>query len=140
MPRRAPRPSDAEWRVLHALWRSPPASAREILERVRAETGWAYTTLKTMLTRMQQKGLVRARTRGRTTIYEPALPRARSQASALRALVERVFEGAAGSALAQLMEPEDLNAADRKRLQGWVDALDRKTARGPRAPGGPGVD
>jgi BlaI family penicillinase repressor len=132
MPRRKPQPSDAEWRVLHALWRGEPASARELLERLRGETGWAYTTLKTMLTRMQQKGLVRARLRGKTTFYEPALPRERSQQSALRALVERVFEGAAGSALAQLVEPEDLSAADRKRLQGWIDALDKKAARGTR--------
>ena|SRR5688572_14533930 len=132
MPRRKPQPSDAEWRVLHALWRGEPASARELLERLHGETSWAYTTLKTMLTRMQQKGLVRARLRGKTTLYEPALPRERSQQSALRALVERVFEGAAGSALAQLVEPEDLSAADRKRLQGWIDALDRKAARGAR--------
>jgi predicted transcriptional regulator len=132
MPPRRPQPSAAEWRVLHALWRGHPASARELLERLRGETGWAYTTLKTMLTRMQRKGLVRARARGKATLYEPALGRERSQRSALRALVERVFEGAAGSVLAQLMAPEDLSAADRKRLQGWIDALDRKTARAAR--------
>lgn len=129
MPPRSLQPSAAEWRVLHALWRGEPASARELLERLRGETGWAYTTLKTMLTRMQQKGLVRAHVRGQATLYEPALPREKSQRSALRALVERVFEGAAGSALAQLMEPEELSAADRKRLRGWIHALDRKTAR-----------
>jgi predicted transcriptional regulator len=129
MARRRALPSDAEWRVLHALWRDWPASARELLERLRGETGWAYTTLKTMLTRMQQKGLVRARARGRTTLYEPALPRERSQATALHALVERVFEGAAGAVLAQLMAPEDLSASDRKRLQAWIDALDKKSAR-----------
>ena len=57
MTRPLPEPSDAEWRVLHALWLKQPASARELLDEL-ADVGWAYTTLKTMLTRMEAKGLV----------------------------------------------------------------------------------
>src|SRR5262245_49028623 len=59
MSRTSPQPSDAEWKVLNALWREHPASARDLLDRLSADTGWAYTTLKTILTRMEEKGLVR---------------------------------------------------------------------------------
>ena len=55
MSRKTAQPSDAEWKVLNALWRRHPTSARELLTALRGE-GWAYTTLKTMLARMQEKG------------------------------------------------------------------------------------
>ena len=131
MAREIPPPSDAEWKVLNALWRSHPANARELLTRLRGE-GWAYTTLKTMLTRMESKGLVRAEMRGQTAWYEPALEQADARRSAVRRMLERVFEGAAGPLLAHLAEDRRMSAAERKKLQAWIAELDeqeRKRAR-----------
>lgn len=125
MARETPQPSDAEWKVLNALWRAHPASARELLERL-AEEGWAYTTLKTILTRMQEKGLVRARMRANAAWYEPAIEKAATQREALRTLVARVFEGAAGPLLARLADDESLSAAERRKLAAWAAELERK--------------
>lgn len=125
MTRARPQPSDAEWKVLNALWRAHPASARELLERLGVE-GWAYTTLKTILTRMQEKGLVRARMRANAAWYEPAFEKAAIQRDALRALVARVFEGAAGPLLARLADDESLSAAERRKLAAWAAELERK--------------
>jgi len=106
--------------VLHALWRRHPASARELLGVLHGETRWAYTTLKTLLGRMAEKGLVTARMRGNTAIYEPAVERGSARGAALRAMIERVFEGAAGPLLAHLVEHESLRASERKELAAWV--------------------
>jgi BlaI family transcriptional regulator, penicillinase repressor len=125
MPRETPQPSDAEWKVLNALWRGHPASARELLTRV-AREGWAYTTLKTMLSRMQEKGFVRVQMRGQTSWYEPALERHAAQRNAVRRLVERVFEGASGPLLAHLAEQERMSAAERRKLEGWIAEVERK--------------
>lgn len=129
MPRRSPQPSDAEWKVLNALWRKHPASARELLAELAAETGWAYTTLKTVLTRMQEKGLVRTEMRGNAAWYEPLLEQRGAQRAALRSLIERVFEGAAGPLLAHLVDDEQLSAAERKKLAGWIAAVEKKEGR-----------
>jgi len=129
MPRETPQPSDAEWKVLNALWRGHPANARELLTRVRRE-GWAYTTLKTMLSRMQEKGFVRVQMRGQTSWYEPALERHAAQRNAVRRLVERVFEGAAGPLLAHLAEAERMSAAERKKLESWIAEVERKEKQG----------
>jgi len=118
-------PSDAEWKVLNALWRGNPASARELLNRLREE-GWAYTTLKTMLTRMQEKGLVRTHMRGQTSWYEPALEQRSAQRSAVQKLLARVFEGATGPLLAHLAEDARMSAAERKQLESWIAAVERK--------------
>lgn len=132
MAREIPQPSDAEWKVLNALWRAHPASARELLERLDDE-GWAYTTLKTILTRMQEKGLVRARMRANAAWYEPAIEKGATQRDALRTLIARVFEGAAGPLLAHLADDASLSAAERKTLAGWAAELERReTKRGRR--------
>ncbi len=126
MARQPAQPSDAEWRVLNALWRKHPASARELLFELGGETGWAYTTLKTMLTRMAEKGLVRARMRGNAAWYEPLVERGEARREAVRDLVERVFEGAAGSLLAHLAADERLSAADRKKIARWAAEVERR--------------
>jgi BlaI family penicillinase repressor len=127
--RESPQPSDAEWKVLNALWRKHPASARELLQALAAETGWAYTTLKTVLTRMEDKGFVRTEMRGNTAWYEPAIERRSAQRDAVRTLIERVFEGAAGPLLAHLFEGERLSASERRKLEDWVAEVERKEAK-----------
>jgi predicted transcriptional regulator len=116
--------------VLHALWRRGKATSRELLEELAAEN-WAYTTLKTMLTRMEEKGFVRSRPLGNAAQYEPLLARGEAQRSALRTLIERVFEGAAGPLLAHLAEEERLSAVERAELEQKLRASPtRKKRRG----------
>jgi BlaI family penicillinase repressor len=126
--RREQHPSEAEWKVLHALWRKHPANARELLESLRADTGWAYTTLKTVLGRMLEKGLVSAEMRGNTAWYEPAVERQRASKAALRSMIERVFEGAAGPLLAHLVDHESLSRGERKRLASLLEEVEKREA------------
>lgn len=128
MPREPARPSDAEWRVLNALWRKHPANARELLERL-SDNAWAYNTLKTMLTRMEEKGFVHTQMRGNVTWYEPAIEQRATQRNAVRTLIERVFEGAAGPLLAHLADDTSLSAAERKKLEVWIAEVERKEAK-----------
>lgn len=127
--RKHPHPSDAEWKVLHALWRRHPANARELLEELHAETGWAYTTLKTLLDRMLEKGLVSAEMRGHTAWYEPAVEQKRARKAALRDMIDRVFEGAAGPLLAHLVDHESLSRSERKRLATLIEEVEKKPVR-----------
>jgi len=128
MPRAPAHPSDAEWRVLNALWRKHPANARELLERL-SDHAWAYNTLKTMLTRMAEKGFVRTRMRGNVTWYEPAIEQHAAQRNAVRTFIKRVFEGASGPLLAHLADDTSLSAAERRKLEVWISEIERKEAK-----------
>ncbi len=128
----SPQPSDAEWKILHALWRRGKATSRELLDEL-AEEKWAYTTLKTMLTRMEEKGFVRSKNVGNAARYEPLLVRGTAQRSALRALLERVFEGASGALLAHLAEDEKLSAKDRAEIEERLRAAQEGAAPPPTA-------
>ena len=108
--------SATEWKVMRCLWRRSPASAREVREALEEDTGWAYTTVKTLLTRLEAKGVVRASKRGKASLYEPLLRESQARAVAVRALLERAFDGAFGSLAHFLIDDGHLSKRDRAEL------------------------
>src|SRR4051812_43864243 len=107
--------SDAEWKVMNAVWEKQTASARDVLECLEDETGWAYTTVKTMLARLVEKGALKVRLRANTSLYEPILTRRQARRSAVRALATRAFDGAFGPLLHFLVS-EQLSPRQREEL------------------------
>tara|TARA_R110000744_G_scaffold36034_3_gene83216 strand:+ start:96544 stop:96954 length:411 start_codon:yes stop_codon:yes gene_type:complete len=51
-------PSPAELAILKHLWAAGAQSAREVHTRIERETGWSYSTTRTLIARMTEKGLV----------------------------------------------------------------------------------
>ena len=47
--------TEAEWQIMNTLWEDWPATARQIADRLPENVNWAYTTIKTMLTRLAEK-------------------------------------------------------------------------------------
>ena len=117
--------SDGEWTVMNAVWEESPVTARQVLERVHDETGWAYTTVKTILARLQEKGALSEEKRGNASSYRPLVTRKRARRAALRSLVDRAFDGTFGSLLQHMVADERLSKRDRQRLAEMLDELDR---------------
>src|SRR5262245_32056649 len=128
-----PRLSDAEWTAMRALWERSPASARDVLEVVGPATGWAYTTVKTVLDRLVEKGALKTRKRANVLFYEPRITREAARATAVRSLLERAFDGAFGSLVHHMLSEERLSARERAELRALLDAHDREPRGGKRA-------
>lgn len=122
---RETRLTEAEWAVMRAVWQRSPATAREVLERVQDATGWAYTTVRTLLQRLVDKGALAVRRRANTSVYESRLAPAEARSSALRTLLEAAFGGSFGGLLQHLAADEDLSAAERRQLADLLDGVDR---------------
>ena len=58
---RRERINDSEWSILQVLWEQERATATEVAHELADLRGWAYSTVKTLLDRMAEKGLVSAR-------------------------------------------------------------------------------
>jgi BlaI family penicillinase repressor len=129
---RAPRSPDlteTEWRVMNVLWEHGPATTRAVHERLHAATGWAYTTLKTLLERLQAKGAVTGRRDGGADVYTAAVPRERARGTAVRRLLARAFGGAAGELAHFLIGTEHLSDRERRDLRRLLDGAPRKGER-----------
>ena len=133
--------TDAEWKVMDVLWRRAPARARDVLEELAGETDWAYTTAKTVLVRLQEKGAVREQLRGNVAWYEPRVTRTKARRSAFAALLERAFGGSVDPLLEHLVREERLSARERTKLRALLEGDAAGGARAlrkrpPRAGGG----
>ena len=105
-----------EWDLLEVLWDVERATAREVADALTDSRGWAYSTVKTMLDRMQKKGLVVARRVGNVWEYSPALPRLEAQRGAWRRFVDTVFGGSMAPALQFLAKDARLTRKQRDAL------------------------
>lgn len=121
--------SDAEWKVMRALWRRHPTTARALLGDLHEETGWAYTTLKTLLARLCEKGAVTEEKDGVTSVFRPLLREDRARESAVRGLLDRVFDGGFGALVHFMLENEQLSARDRAELERVIAASKKKGRR-----------
>jgi predicted transcriptional regulator len=121
--------SPTEWRVMNVVWEAGETTARRVRERLAGETGWAYTTVKTLLDRLVEKGALAARTDEGTRVYAAAVPRDRARRRAVRDLLQRAFEGAVAPMVHALLGAGRLSERDRKelrRLLGEHDAAERR--------------
>lgn len=105
---------------MNAVWQGSPCSVRDVVERT-TETGWAYTTVKTLLQRLVDKGVLTIRMRGNTGLYTPRLLRSAAQKTAVRSLLQRAFDGAFGSLFQHLLTDQRLSAKDKAKLRELLD-------------------
>ena len=115
--------TEAEWQLMKALWEAYPATARQISGRLPTAVSWAYTTIKTMLGRLAEKGAVTERKEGNVSVYEPVLTQHKARRGALRALMNQAFDGTLGPLVHFLVEEENLSEKQRAEL---IELLQRK--------------
>jgi len=109
--------TEAEWQIMNALWQKHPATAREIMERLDRRVKWAYTTIKTMLTRLVEKDAVSEVKQGNTSVYEPLVSQQKARLSAFKSLLDQAFDGAVGPLVHFLTEEKQLTAKEKKELR-----------------------
>jgi len=108
--------TEAEWLIMNALWEGHPAKARDISKRLPTGINWAYTTIKTMLTRLVEKKTISETKKGNTSFYEPLLSRRQARRTALKMLTYRAFDGAFGPLMHFLVEDQNLTPKQRREL------------------------
>jgi len=109
--------SDAEWKVMSVVWDHNAVGAREVLDALEPDTGWAYTTVKTMLARLTEKGALSEHKEGNRSVYQPRLSREDARRSAVRSLLDKAFDGAFGSLFHYLVDDGKLSKRDRAQLE-----------------------
>jgi len=131
MPPRAPELGEAELDTLKTLWEGGPATVREVRERLaRRGRTVAHTTVLTFLSRLEQKGCVRADKSGHAYRYRARVTRERIVGSRVRDTVRQLFDGAAAPLVLHLIEHESFSPDELASLQRLIDDLARQQEEG----------
>lgn len=113
--------------VLKVLWDLGAAPVREVMtEMHKRGRRVAYTTVLTVLTRLEQKGFVASDKSEQAYVYKAKISRDRVTGSWLKSMVRQLFDGAAAPMVLQLMQSEKFSADEIAQLQKLLDQLDPK--------------
>jgi BlaI family transcriptional regulator, penicillinase repressor len=109
--------SKAEARILEQYWKLGTSSVREILESLPDEERVAYTTVQTLVYRLEQKGaLRRVKKIGNAQIFEAAIDRSEFRGRLVRDLLE-LFGGSPRLLVSNLLETGTITLKDLKSLE-----------------------
>ena len=122
MPSRShPGLSRRERQIMDALYRAGRATAAEIQQQLPGAP--SYSTVRTQLRVLEGKGHVRHEEQGLRYDYSPTVPRHSARRSALRHLVDTVFDGSSAKVVAALLGGDAARVSDEEleRIATLVD-------------------
>jgi BlaI family penicillinase repressor len=121
--------SRRERQIMDVLYRRGRATAAEVMEDVSGEPN--YSTVRTQLRVLEEKGHVRHEEQGLRYIYMPAVPRRAARKSALKHLMDTFFDGSAEQVVAAVLggEAARLSDDDLKRIAELVAKARKNSPR-----------
>lgn len=107
---------DLQLKIMKVLWKSGAASVAQVRRQLAGER-LAYTTVATMLRKMEDRQLVRHRAEGRKFIYEPAVTAEEVSRSAADDLIDRLFEGSLADTVTHLLQTREVSPRELTELE-----------------------
>ncbi|HET7778714.1 MAG TPA: BlaI/MecI/CopY family transcriptional regulator [Nevskia sp.] len=109
--------SDLQIAVVRVLWRNGETSVTDIAKVLGDERGLKHTTVATLLTRLEKRGVVEQRREGRQLIYRALVSEPQVRRSMVADLVGSLFGGDSRELVAHLVRESDLAPGDLENLR-----------------------
>jgi predicted transcriptional regulator len=121
--------SRRERQIMDVLYRRGRATAAEVMSELPGEPN--YSTVRTQLRVLEDKGHVRHDEEGLRYVYAPAVPRHAARKSALKHLVDTFFDGSAEQVVAAVLggEASRLSEEDLERIAAMVEEAKKEGGR-----------
>ena len=121
-----PRLTPPQLEILRVLWQRSEATVVEIHEAVRAQRPLAATTVATLLSRLEKRGLVAYRTQGRQYVYRAILQEHDARQHVLGEVTQGLFAGDVPMMVSQLLSSHELRPGDLARVRRLIDAKEQE--------------
>ncbi len=104
--------SDAELEIMKALWRGRAPMNTQAISSAVAHKAWKRTTIATLLTRLVEKGAVRAEKQGKLYCYMPLITEKAYKKSQTKNLIQTLYNGSVRDLAVSLFEDNTLSDED----------------------------
>lgn len=111
--------TEAELRIMDALWREGSGTVQQVVDWLPSPL--AYNSVLTTIRTLEKKGHVKHVKDGRAHIYEPTIGREAATRSEIRHLVGRFFRNSHEALVLNILQDEEIDAADLKRLRKMLE-------------------
>lgn len=114
-----------ERQIMEVVYRLGRGSVREVLDAL--PDSLHYSTVRTMLNKLEEKGRLRHVEEGRRYVYIPTTPKKETQRNALRRIVRNLFDGSTARTMASLLDlDEELSEQEIAEIEAQIEALRRE--------------
>jgi len=120
---------DLQLAIMRTLWSRGEATVAEVHEALEPERGLALTTIATMLTKMEKKGVVDHRAEGRRFIFRPLVSESQVTRSMVADLTSQLFRGDVTALVNHLLSEHDIDTRELAQLRDLISAQERKEDR-----------
>lgn len=110
----------SEWEVMRVIWAQSRATSAEVTTVLSAEMNWTAATIKTLIGRLRDKGIIQAHREGRRYIYSPCVTQRDMIRLVCCDIVDKVCDREIGCVIDQLVQTAPLSQRDLERLMGTI--------------------
>ena len=114
--------TDLQMAVMRVLWEKQEATVAEIWEALKPERGLAQTTVATLLSRLEKRGVVAHTSRARQFIYHALVSEPEVRTVMLNDLTDRLFDGDVAALMSHLLSAREVTPGDLARVRQLVEA------------------
>jgi len=112
--------TEGEWAIIQSVWKKEPCAAADVQESLEARKSWGYSTVKTMMDRMVDKGLLATERIRNLILYRSAITRAEAQNGEVMRTIKRAFDGAMTPMMQFLLDNKKLSADQLDQLEALI--------------------
>ena len=109
--------TEGEWAIIQAVWDNEPCAAPTVQEKLEAQKGWTYSTVKTMMDRMVTKGLLKTERIRNLILYRSVITKIQAQKGEIMRTVKRAFDGALTPMMQFLLDNHNLSQKQLNELE-----------------------
>jgi len=117
---------DLQLRIMQILWARVEATVADVHEALAKERDLAYTTIATMLRKMEARGLVRHRLDGRSFVYRAAVREEDVSLGMADHLVDRLFEGSLSDMVHHLLTTREVSREELSKLGKMIAEMKKR--------------
>jgi predicted transcriptional regulator len=121
--------SDLQIAVMRVLWQRGESSVTDVAAALAEERGLKYTTVATLLTRLEKRGVLQPRREGRQLIYRALVSEPQVRRSMVADLIDSLFGGNAQELVAHLVSESEIAPGDLERVRKRLAKTPRRGAR-----------
>ena len=116
-----------QFQIMKILWARRQATVADVHEALAGGAELAYTTVATMLRKMEARGLVKHHNAGRSFVYQAAIAEDAVTRSMADDLLDRVFEGSLADMVSHLLTTHEVNREELIRMEKLIADKRRKS-------------
>jgi predicted transcriptional regulator len=109
--------------IMRVIWDKGEATVQDIWEALHKDRGLAQTTIATMLSRLERRGVVTRRAQARQYHYKAAVTEPEVQHSMVAELTERLFDGDITALVQHLLSEKDVSPGDIAKIRAMLQRV-----------------